>query len=38
LRDTGDYGFILPPEQIVPNYEEVMAGLGALVKYIDENY
>lgn len=38
LRDTGRYGFILPPEQIVPNYEEVRAGLKALVGYINENY
>ena len=38
LRDTGKYGFILPPEQIVPNYQEVLAGMKALVSYIDENY
>jgi len=25
LRDTGAYGFILPPEQIIPNAEEVWA-------------
>ena len=37
LRDTGDYGFLLPPDQIVPNYEEVFAGLKALVKYIEED-
>ncbi|XP_052744053.1 uncharacterized protein LOC112054321 [Bicyclus anynana] len=27
LRDVGQYGFLLPPEQIIPNNEEVMAGL-----------
>merc|ERR1719348_598369 len=25
LRDTGNYGFLLPPEQIIPNGEEVWA-------------
>merc|ERR1712236_124081 len=25
LRDTGHYGFLLPPEQIIPNSEEVWA-------------
>lgn len=27
LRDTGDFGFLLPPEQIVPASEESHAGL-----------
>ncbi|XP_075983179.1 uncharacterized protein LOC142981269 [Anticarsia gemmatalis] len=27
LRDLGEYGFLLPPEQIIPNNEEVMASL-----------
>ena len=25
LRDTGNYGFILPPDQIIPTGEEVWA-------------
>ena len=25
LRDTGEYGFILPPNQIIPTEEEVWA-------------
>jgi hypothetical protein len=32
LRDTGRYGFILPPEQIVPSAEEMWAGLSYLLK------
>nr|XP_034834187.1 zinc carboxypeptidase-like [Maniola hyperantus] len=27
LRDVGQYGFLLPPEQIIPNNEEVMAAM-----------
>ena len=30
-RDTGRYGFVLPPVQILPNCEELMAGMLALV-------
>jgi carboxypeptidase A4 len=32
LRDTGTYGFVLPPAQIVPSAEEMWAGLGYLLK------
>jgi len=33
LRDTNDgsYGFVLPPDQIIPNCEEFMDGLKALI-------
>lgn len=34
LRDTGDYGFILPPEQIVPNCEEVWTGMQVMLSMI----
>ncbi|KAI8901670.1 hypothetical protein BC833DRAFT_617447 [Globomyces pollinis-pini] len=27
LRDTGKYGFLLPPNQIIPSGEELLAGL-----------
>ncbi|KND86726.1 Metallocarboxypeptidase A-like protein [Tolypocladium ophioglossoides CBS 100239] len=33
LRDTGRYGFVLPPDQIVPSGEEALAG----VKYLLQN-
>ncbi|XP_061400996.1 zinc carboxypeptidase-like [Musca vetustissima] len=31
FRDKGRYGFILPPVQILPNCQELMAGMKALV-------
>ena len=37
LRDTGNYGFVLPPNQVLPTAEETWAGLKALVQYIDNN-
>lgn len=33
LRDTGRYGFVLPPDQILPSGEEAFAG----VKYLLQN-
>jgi len=30
LRDTGQFGFILPPDQIIPTSEEIFAGALAL--------
>ena len=32
LRDTGRYGFLLPPDQIIPTGEETFEGLKALVE------
>ncbi|XP_049537316.1 zinc carboxypeptidase-like isoform X2 [Anopheles darlingi] len=32
FRDTGYYGFILPPDQIVPNALEIMDGLVAFLR------
>lgn len=32
LRDTGDYGFILPPEQIKPNCFEIWEGMKVMLK------
>jgi len=37
LRDTGRYGFILPPEQIVPQGEEIWAATAAIADYILAN-
>jgi murein tripeptide amidase MpaA len=34
LRDTGAYGFILPPEQIRPNCEEVWEGMRVMLGMI----
>ncbi|CBY12541.1 unnamed protein product [Oikopleura dioica] len=33
LRDTGDYGFLLPSDQIMPVWDEVRAGLIEVAKY-----
>ncbi|ELU02039.1 hypothetical protein CAPTEDRAFT_91794, partial [Capitella teleta] len=30
LRDTGEHGFFLPPEQILPSQEETWAGIRAM--------
>jgi len=32
LRDTGRYGFVLPPEQIIPSGEEFWEGFKAMVQ------
>jgi hypothetical protein len=32
LRDTFEFGFLLPPEQIIPNGEEIMACLVEMEK------
>ncbi|CAG0925350.1 unnamed protein product, partial [Notodromas monacha] len=34
LRDTGDYGFLLPPSQIIPSGEETLLGLLAQLSAI----
>lgn len=34
LRDKGEYGFILPPEQIIPSGEEVFEAVLTLLEYI----
>ncbi|CAF4176160.1 unnamed protein product [Rotaria sp. Silwood2] len=36
LRDTGKYGFLLPENQIIPSGEETLAGLVALLQYIEK--
>ncbi|CBY07478.1 unnamed protein product [Oikopleura dioica] len=33
LRDTGDYGFLLPADQIDPQWDEFQAGIIALFEY-----
>jgi len=37
LRDTGKNGFILPAEEIIPQGEEIFAGVVAMGKYIAEH-
>lgn len=37
LPDTGDYGFVLPPEQIRPTAEELWAGQQVLLSILDED-
>lgn len=37
LRDTGEFGFLLPPNQIIPSGEETYAGIVAMGQYINAN-
>jgi hypothetical protein len=34
LRDQGEYGFLLPPEQIIPSGLETLEAVKALAFYI----
>jgi hypothetical protein len=34
LRDTGEHGFILPANQIVPTGEEILQAINAWATYI----
>ncbi|KAJ3380861.1 carbamoyl-phosphate synthase (glutamine-hydrolyzing) cpa2 [Lobulomyces angularis] len=34
LRDTGRYGFLLPPDQIIPSGEELFSGLTGLAETV----
>jgi len=34
LRDTGQYGFLLPPEQIIPNGEEIVPAMMFMADWI----
>jgi hypothetical protein len=36
LRDEGEHGWILPPENVRPTGEEIWHGLKALVRTIEE--
>jgi hypothetical protein len=36
MRDTGRYGFILPPEQIIPSCEEFMDGLRVMLEMVQK--
>ncbi|KAK9417811.1 hypothetical protein SUNI508_01568 [Seiridium unicorne] len=38
LPDTGDYGFVLPPEQIRPTVEELWAGQQVLLGILDADF
>ena len=34
LRDTGRYGFILPPDQIIESGEEIWAAMEVIIKQL----
>jgi len=34
LRDTGRYGFLLPPDQIIPTGKEIWAAVQSMANYI----
>ena len=38
LRDTGSYGFLLPPEQIIPTGEETWAFHMAVARQIVQEF
>ena len=38
LRDTGLYGFVLPPDQIIPNGEEMFAFHVSIARQIISEY
>lgn len=38
LPDTGDYGFVLPPERIRPAVEEQWVGQQVLLALLDETF
>lgn len=37
MRDTGRYGFVLPPSQIIPNAEEMMVALQTVAKRVQSD-
>lgn len=37
LRDTGEFGFLLPPSEIIPSGEEIFASIVAMANYITAN-
>jgi murein tripeptide amidase MpaA len=38
LRDTGQYGFVLPPAQIIPTGQEIWASLRYFIKTVYDTY
>lgn len=38
LRDTGKYGFLLPPDQIIPSGKETLEALIALANFVVNNW
>jgi murein tripeptide amidase MpaA len=38
LRDTGTYGFVLPPAQIIPTGQEIWASLRYFIKTVYDTY
>ncbi|XP_072274757.1 carboxypeptidase O-like [Pyxicephalus adspersus] len=38
LRDEGEFGFLLPPDQIQPTCEETFISIKSIFEYIDKEY